>query len=80
MKKFVMIGLISLLAACTAPDQSRRALESQNLKNINITGYRWFGCGDDHFHTGFSGTGPNGQHVEGVVCSGFLKGATVRYD
>jgi len=38
-----------------------------------------FGCGeDDRFHTGFIADGPNGQMVDGVVCSAIFKGATVR--
>ena len=79
------VALAASLIACTDADQAKRAVEAQGLKDVKITGYRWFGCGDsknssDTYHTGFEATGLNGQHVSGVVCSGILKGATVRYD
>jgi hypothetical protein len=82
----VSVTVLALtIIGCTDAEQARRATEAQGLKNVKITGYRWFGCDDgknssDTFHTGFEATGPNGTKVSGVVCSGLLKGATVRYD
>ena len=39
------------------------------------------GCAkDDEFRTGFAATAPNGERVTGVVCSGWMKGATLRLD
>ena len=76
--------LIALLVVggCTKPDDSKRLLESQGLKDVKITGYNIFGCSDDDsFHTGFEAIGVDGRKVEGTVCSGmFFKGATIRYN
>lgn len=70
-----------LLAGCTAPDKTVSLLESSGYTNIETTGYRVFGCSeDDFFHTGFVAKGSNGRKVTGVVCSGLLKGSTIRFD
>lgn len=74
-----MIVVAILLSACTSSDEATRALSGAGYKNINITGYNFFGCDEkDSFHTGFTATGSNGQHIEGVVCSGLFKGNTIR--
>jgi hypothetical protein len=58
---------------------ARDLLIADGVQNVQMTGYAFFGCSDrDTFHDGFTGT-KNGIAVEGVVCSGFLKGATIRY-
>jgi hypothetical protein len=85
MSKQVFVLALLLLAACTRPEKTQRVLEAQGLKDIEITGYRLFGCdsgkgSDDGWHTGFKATAPNGTKVTGVVCEGLLKGATIRYD
>lgn len=79
MKKFILIASVVFLAACTQPDKTTRTLEASGYKEIQITGYDFFGCGErDYFHTGFIAKGANGQAVEGVVCGGWFKGATIR--
>jgi heme/copper-type cytochrome/quinol oxidase subunit 2 len=51
-----------------------RALEAQGLTHVHVTGYRFYGCGDDyHYHTGFEALGSNGKPVTGVVCKGYTK-------
>lgn len=78
--------LASLLAAalmvgCTSESDATRALAGVGYRDVQITGYRWWGCcKDDQFHTGFAATGPTGQRVSGVVCSGWMKGSTIRMD
>jgi|WetSurMetagenome_2_1015567.scaffolds.fasta_scaffold404035_2 hypothetical protein len=80
MKKIAMIVLLAL-TACTREDSSRRTLEGAGFKSIEFTGYRFTGCSDsDAFHTGFKATGPSGGKVEGVVCCGWLKSCTIRFD
>lgn len=67
------------LVGCTDTTKATRALEGAGYSQVETTGYAIFGCGkDDTFHTGFRAKGPNGQPVKGVVCSGILKGATIR--
>ncbi len=80
MKKILLVVAV-LLSGCTSSSEAMRALESTGYSNINITGYRFFLCDDkDTFSTGFEATGQNGRRVSGAVCSGFLKGATIRLD
>ncbi len=82
MKKVILVAFLSLgLLSCTDPAEAKRVLDAQGFKNIQITGYNFFGCGkDDTYHTGFIAIGLNGQAVEGTVCGGlFFKGSTVRY-
>lgn len=79
MKKTLSIVALLALSACSSSDQATRALQGAGYKDIRITGYSFFGCDEkDSFHTGFEATGPNGQRVDGVVCSGWFKGATIR--
>lgn len=68
------------LAGCTNAPSATRTLEKAGYTDVETTGYKVFGCGDDDdFHTGFRATNPRGERVEGVVCGGFLKGDTIRF-
>lgn len=81
MHKFLIITAAALtLSACGVnPEQGRRVLESQGYTNVVIGGWTMFGCANsDDFKSSFTATGSNGQKVEGVLCSGWLKGITVR--
>lgn len=81
MKKILLISLASVLMGCTNGDGAVRALEGAGYTDIKITGYRVFGCHeDDTFRTGFKAMGQGGKPVTGVVCSGILKGSTIRLD
>jgi hypothetical protein len=75
-----IVALAALAAVgCTRPEQAEMALEANGYTNIQINGHAWFVCGeDDDFSTSFIATGPGGDRVHGAVCSGILKGATVR--
>lgn len=69
------------LAGCTNSSEAQRALEGSGYTDVKIKGYAFFGCGQgDSFHTGFEAKGPTGRSVQGVVCSGVFKGATIRLD
>lgn len=76
-----IIAIPLLLAACTAPDASRRALEDAGYEDIKTTGYSGpFRCDEkDKFATGFEATNSKGKRVHGVVCCGFVKGCTIRH-
>jgi hypothetical protein len=79
MKKILILLLVAaLMTGCTQPDKASSILKRDGYQNIELTGYKWFACSeDDFFHTGFKAT-KNGQEVEGVVCSEWFKGSTVR--
>ncbi len=73
----IFIG--GLAAACSDPQAARKALADAGYTNVETTGYSMFACGkDDNFATGFKAVGPSGRKVEGAVCSGWLKGSTIR--
>jgi hypothetical protein len=81
--KYVLIVVIVSvgLIGCTSPADAERALKSEGMTNIKVTGYNFFACSkDDFYHTGFTATNFLGNNVEGTVCSGLLfKGSTIRY-
>lgn len=78
------IILLMLLTGCSAnKDKVKEVLEAEGCSNINVgeaSVSSVFGCGkDDSFSNTFSCT-RNTKQVSGYVCSGFLKGYTVRYE
>ena len=80
MKKIMALGIALVLAGCTDAPTARKVLESQGYTDVQIGGYSFFGCSEsDQFHTEFTAKGMNGKQVSGVVCSGWMKGATVRF-
>jgi hypothetical protein len=81
MKKMI-IGLVSvILVGCTNGPAATRALQGAGYTDIEITGFRFFGCHeDDFFRTGFKATGSTGKSVTGVVCGGLIKASTIRTD
>ena len=83
MKKIILLTTIVgafLFTGCTSEGDAQRALEAEGYKNIQYTGFKFFSCGEnDTYRTGFKATNMNGRNIDGVVCSGFLKGVTIRY-
>lgn len=83
--KFLQATLILLFAAaftaCSSPNDATKALKAQGFTDIETHGRAFFACSeDDTFATKFTATNPKGERVAGTVCSGWLKGATIRYD
>lgn len=79
--RIIALLLLITLVGCTNSSTAERVLVGAGYKNVTLTGYRFFGCGeDDLFHDGFEATGPTGQRITGVVCGGILKGSTIRLD
>jgi hypothetical protein len=66
--------------ALTEPEKTKEILEAQGYSHVEITGYRWVTCGEDTFATGFRAISPAGIKVSGAVCSGWMKGHTIRFD
>ena len=80
MKKMLIVLMSFGIMGCTSPEPSKKLLSSMGYTNIELTGYVVFGCGEhDVFRTGFTAKSPNGSSVDGVVCSGWFKGSTVRF-
>jgi hypothetical protein len=69
-----------LLVGCSNQDAARSILQAQGYTSVVITGYAPFKCSDnDSFSTGFTAASPAGIPVTGTVCSGWLKGSTIRF-
>lgn len=78
---FLVVTFLFILKGCHDDDSAKKILTNSNFKEIKITGYRFFGCDkSDLFHTGFEAINQNNVKVTGVVCKGFLKGSTIRFD
>ena len=77
----MVVGVLWLDTLRTNESDAARALSAQGLTNIQYTGFKYFGCGeDDFFHTGFTATNSQGKVVSGTVCSGiWTKDATIRW-
>lgn len=80
MNKLLVTALAIFLVGCTRAPEAEHALRVNGYKDITITGYRFFACQHDTFHTGFAATAPNGEKVTGTVCSGFLTSSQIRVD
>lgn len=81
MKK-LLLALPLLLTACGAdPRGAAEALDNAGFTDIQTGGYSVFACGKgDTYHTAFTAKNPRGKTVTGTVCSGWFKGATIRFD
>lgn len=80
-KILICILALGLMSGCSDPTTARRVLSQNGYTNVVITGYRPFMGGEgDNYVTGFEAVSPNGSLVTGAVCSGFGKGATIRFD
>lgn len=78
MKKLMMVVAAIALAGCSDSETATKALDGAGYTAIRTDGFA-LGCGrDDQFSTGFKASGPTGKPVSGVVCSGWMKGATIR--
>lgn len=83
MKRLKILGLMTamavILGACSDAPTAKRILESAGYTDVSTSGYAFFACSqDDSFATGFTATAPGGQRISGAVCSGWLKGGTIR--
>ncbi len=71
-----------ILGICINFDSAKafHALEASGFENIEVQGYRLFGCGEgDAYRRGFKAE-MNGKVVTGSACAGYLKGTTIRID
>lgn len=81
MRAVIILIASAVMMGCSDPRAASDAVDNMGFSDIETTGYRVFGCGDDYsFHTGFRAKNPKGKVVTGVVCSGWLKGSSVKFD
>ena len=76
--------VVILCTSCTSSsdfEKGKKQLENQGYTNVKDTGYNWFCCSDkDTFSTGFTALDKKGNKVKGCICSGVLKGVTIRFE
>lgn len=77
----VIVIAVSILS-CTNPHDAKKALLDAGYHPIEVGGYGFFSCSeDDAYATRFVAYSPDSSRVvKGCVCSGFLKGSTIRLD
>lgn len=82
MKRLAILAALLALTGCRDEETARRVLHANGFHDIVLPKEsRWFGCGrDDAYLTPFRAVSTGGQPVTGVVCSGWGKGATIRFD
>lgn len=72
---------VLFLSACSRPDATVDVLTKQGYTQVQTHGYGFFACDEkDTFSTKFTAVSPAGVKVSGVVCSGVLKGHTIRFN
>ena len=88
LKKGILVGLTA--AAFAVSGVSMRGLEDRDgainilekdgrFVNVEVGGVDSFSCGKgDVFRTHFQAETAEGKRIEGTVCRGFFKGATIR--
>jgi len=78
----ILAGIV--LTGCSDAPKTISVLSSQGYTDIYVMELTWraaVACSeDDQFRTSFTATSPAGKPVSGTVCSGWLKGATIRFD
>lgn len=73
-------ALALTVTACTQaqPDVAAE-LGAYGMTDVQTTGYNFFACSKhDTFATNFTARNPQGRRVTGTLCSGWMKGGTVR--
>ena len=80
--RILVVALLVFLAACEDRATATRVLEGMGMSNIEfvVRADAGFRCGEGLYFTGFKATGPTGKPLSGVVCGGYLKNSTVRFD
>lgn len=79
---FIILGVASgpIFTSTIGKGKMEKALTQQGYTNIEYKGYSIFGCSDkDTFHAEFTATSPEGKQVQGIACSGYFKGTTIRW-
>ena len=84
MKKILFIGILLItMTSCSSKndfEKGKQQLENQGYTSITNTNWKSFCCSEkDNFSTGFEAIDKEGRKVEGCICSGVLKGITIRF-
>ena len=73
MKKILTLLISLLLFGCANSEDARGLLAEAGYTDISFTGYNALACSeDDYYHFGFTATNPQGETVNGTICSDML--------
>lgn len=76
-----LILALSLIGGCTNDqDKVKRLLERDGYTDVVVGGWSLFGCDKNDTFTNTFKASKASQQVNGWVCSGWLKGMTIRID
>lgn len=79
--KILLASVFSFILGCTSQNDAHKALKAHGFSDIQTHGRAFFSCSeDDTFATKFTAKNSNGEVVKGTVCSGWLKGSTIRFE
>ena len=81
MKRMIMIAFLGVsLAACSDPDGARQAAENHGLTNVQVVGFKFWGCDgrSTFWSTEITATTVQGRAVRGIVCRNLFLGSTLR--
>ena len=80
----VMLAVVFLCGGCTNDNdfaKGKKQLEQQGYTDVKNTGYSAFCCDEkDTYSSGFTCKDKSGNVVKGCICSGIMKGITIRYE
>jgi hypothetical protein len=83
MKNIILIVAVLFFLGCSSQENrntAQRILEGEGYTEIKWTGYAPFACDEkDTFSDGFTAKNKNNLPIKGTVCSGWMKGVTIRY-
>lgn len=81
---FASLLLVAVLFGCTSSndfEKGKKQLEAQGYTDVKNTGWSAFCCDEnDTYSSGFTAKDKNGNAVKGCICSGIMKGITIRYE
>lgn len=79
---FAAIDCTAIFISCTNVEGATEALLDAGLHPVHLGGYAPYQCGKgDIYATEFLALSPDSTRVvSGVVCEGWLKGKTIRYN
>lgn len=76
--------LLAAIQSCTNPEhfaKGKHQLEMQGYTDVRSTGWTSYCCAEsDDYTEGFVARDKEGNLVKGCICSGWLKGITIRFE
>lgn len=73
MLRFILVGAVVLLSACTDVDEASNTIRAYEMKPVEVGGYGGNRCGyGEYKQTKFTAVTAEGTQLSGIICSGFF--------